>query len=146
MPQPQQCQIWAVSVTCTTAHSNSRLPTHWARPGIEPTSSWILVRFVTTERHGNSCSVIFLLVHTGLRVNKSWWFGRGFFFFFVLFCFYWWHVSSLQKKIKVIFWTKTMKKQPFFFSLSCIRGRKTAGGALLSNLLANKTGAYILIG
>ena len=46
VPQPQQCQIWAVSATCTTAHSNSRSLTHWAKPGIEPASSWILVRFV----------------------------------------------------------------------------------------------------
>ena len=31
----------------TTAHSNAESLTHWARPGIEPTSSWILVRFVS---------------------------------------------------------------------------------------------------
>ena len=29
-----------------TAHSNARSLTHWMRPGIEPTSSWILVRFI----------------------------------------------------------------------------------------------------
>ena len=28
---------------------NSRSLTHWARPGIEPSSSWILVRFITAE-------------------------------------------------------------------------------------------------
>ena len=28
----------------TTAHSNAGFLTHWARPGIEPTSSWMLVR------------------------------------------------------------------------------------------------------
>ena len=32
-----------------TAHSNARSLTHWARPGIEPASSWILVGFITTE-------------------------------------------------------------------------------------------------
>ena len=32
-----------------TAHSNAGSLTHWARPGIEPASSWILVRFVSTE-------------------------------------------------------------------------------------------------
>ena len=37
----QQCQIQAMSVTYTTAHSNA------ARPGIEPASSWMLVGFVT---------------------------------------------------------------------------------------------------
>ena len=45
-PQPQQFRIWAVSATCTTTHSNTGSPTHWARPGIEPSSSWILVRFI----------------------------------------------------------------------------------------------------
>ena len=35
--------------TYTAAHSNAKSLTHWARPGIEPTSSWVLVRFVTTE-------------------------------------------------------------------------------------------------
>ena len=29
----------------TTAHSNVGSLTHWARPGIEPTSLWMLVRF-----------------------------------------------------------------------------------------------------
>ena len=48
-PQPQQCRIWAASETYTTAHSNTRSLTHWARPGIKPVSSWILVRLVSTE-------------------------------------------------------------------------------------------------
>ena len=34
MPQPQQCQIWASSVTYTTAHGNAGSLTHRARPGI----------------------------------------------------------------------------------------------------------------
>ena len=38
--------IWAASVTYTTAQGNVRPLTHWARPGIEPTSSWILVGFI----------------------------------------------------------------------------------------------------
>ena len=37
------------SVTYTRAHGSTRSLTHWARPGIEPESSWILVRFVSTE-------------------------------------------------------------------------------------------------
>ena len=45
----QQCQIWAVSVTYTIAHSNVGSLTHWVRPGIKPTPSWITVRFVPTE-------------------------------------------------------------------------------------------------
>ena len=45
-PQPQQCRIQAVSVTYPTAHSNTRYLIHWSRSGIEPATSWILVRFV----------------------------------------------------------------------------------------------------
>ena len=46
MPQPQQRRIRATSVTYTTAHGNARSLTHGARPGIEPTASWLLVGFV----------------------------------------------------------------------------------------------------
>ena len=49
MPQPQQYQIWATSATHTTAHGNTRSLTHWSKPGIKPASSWILVKFVSTE-------------------------------------------------------------------------------------------------
>ena len=37
------------SVTYTTAHSKAGSLTHWSRPGTEPTSSRILVRFITSE-------------------------------------------------------------------------------------------------
>ena len=45
----QQQQIWAAFASSTTAHSNAGYLTHQARPEIEPASSWLLVRFVTTE-------------------------------------------------------------------------------------------------
>ena len=45
-PQPQQHRIQAMSVTYTTAHSNASSLTYWARPGIKPASSWMLVRLV----------------------------------------------------------------------------------------------------
>ena len=48
-PQSWQRQIRAMSVIYATAHDNARSLTHWAGPGIDPTSSWILVRFITTE-------------------------------------------------------------------------------------------------
>ena len=38
-----------VSATYTTAHGNAESLTHWMRPGIEPTSSWILGTFVSAE-------------------------------------------------------------------------------------------------
>ena len=45
MPQPRQ--IRAVFATYTTAHGNTRSLTHWVRPGMEPTSSWIAVGLVS---------------------------------------------------------------------------------------------------
>ena len=48
-PHPQPRQIRTSSVTYTTAHGNTRFLTHWERPGIEPASSWIRVRFISAE-------------------------------------------------------------------------------------------------
>ena len=45
--QPQQHGIQAASVTCTKVHSNTGSLSHWVKAGIEPASSWILVRIVT---------------------------------------------------------------------------------------------------
>ena len=42
-----QHRIRAVSATYTTAHGNAGNLTHWVRPGIELSSSWIPVRFLT---------------------------------------------------------------------------------------------------
>ena len=46
---PQQCQITAKSSSYTTAHCNAGSLTYWGRPGIEPASSQILVRFISSE-------------------------------------------------------------------------------------------------
>ena len=46
-PQSEQCHIWAASVTYTSAHGNTGSLTHWVRLGIEPTTSWFLVGFVS---------------------------------------------------------------------------------------------------
>ena len=43
----KQCQIQAASATHTTAHSISGSLIHWARPGIESTTSRFLVGFVS---------------------------------------------------------------------------------------------------
>ena len=45
-PGPQQHQFQAASASYTTAHGNAGSLIHWARPRIEPTTSWFLVRFV----------------------------------------------------------------------------------------------------
>ena len=65
MPQMQQCQIRATSVNYTRAHSNAGSLTYWARPGIEPASSWITVRFVTAEPSQE------LLLILSLNENKT---------------------------------------------------------------------------
>ena len=65
MPQPQLCRVRAASSTYATAHSNFRSLTQWAGPGLEPTSSWILVGLVTrwatsgTPRIGSSGAFYF---------------------------------------------------------------------------------------
>ena len=41
--------IGVASATYTTAHGNAGSLTPWARPGIEPVSSWMLGRCVSTE-------------------------------------------------------------------------------------------------
>ena len=60
-PAPQLMATWDRSHVWdhTTAHSNARSLTHQARPGIEPASSWLLVRFVTTEPQWKLRGLIF---------------------------------------------------------------------------------------
>ena len=58
---PHHVQIWATSATYTTAHGNTGSLTHWVSPGIEPATSWILVRFMNGFQHPisfwtNGCS------------------------------------------------------------------------------------------
>ena len=47
VPQPQHCQMWAALWPVSAAHSSAGYLIHWARPGIEPTTSQILVLFLT---------------------------------------------------------------------------------------------------
>ena len=51
-PQPQQHGIRAASSAYTRAHGNIGSLNHWAKPGIKPSFSWILVGFVTAEPRG----------------------------------------------------------------------------------------------
>ena len=60
MPQPQQCKIWALSATYTIAHSNTKYLTHWVRPRIKLSSSWILVGFITSEPQWELLQMIIL--------------------------------------------------------------------------------------
>ena len=72
-PQPQQCQIQAASATCTTAHRNAGSLTHWARPEIEPASSWMLVGFLNPWAMTGTTD---LILFNGLRVKywAHWWY------------------------------------------------------------------------
>ena len=60
-PWPQQHQIWAMSATYTEGCNNARFLTHWARPGIKPTFSWILVGFITSEPQWELSVLIFVM-------------------------------------------------------------------------------------
>jgi len=79
--QPQQLGIWASSATYTTAHSNTGSLTSWARPGIEPESSWITVRFNTAEPWWELPSTLFYNMsidssqHHALTNEQSCWLG-----------------------------------------------------------------------
>ena len=49
-----ESELWLLAYTTatatyTTAHDNAGSLTHWARPEINPVSSWMLVRFVSAE-------------------------------------------------------------------------------------------------
>ena len=49
-------------LTYTTAWDNAKSLTHQTRPGIEPTFSWILVRFLPTEPQRELLAFSFLYI------------------------------------------------------------------------------------
>ena len=59
--EPQPHWIQALSATFVETHGNARSLTHWARPGIEPPSSWILVGFVTHWAIAGAPSLCFFM-------------------------------------------------------------------------------------
>jgi len=65
MPQLQQPQIWAASVTYIIAQGNTGSLTHWETPGDEPPSSRILVGFIMAEPQ---CEL-----PSWSLFNTSWW-------------------------------------------------------------------------
>ena len=54
-----------MSVTYNTAHGNAGSVTHWARPGIDHTSSWMLVGLVTAEAQWDFLSSSLYQVFSG---------------------------------------------------------------------------------
>ena len=81
MLQSQQCRVPAMSVTYTTTHGNVRSLTQWSRPGIKPESSWILVRFITTEPQ-QELQKTFYIWHLEVPPSPQ---TQNFFFFFFFF-------------------------------------------------------------
>ena len=58
--------------TYTTAHDNTRSLTHWAKPGIEPATSWFLVRFIsTTPRQELSSCLFYEYMYSKIVIKKS---------------------------------------------------------------------------
>ena len=52
--------IWATSATYTTAHDNAESLTCWAKPGIEPASSCMLVGFVNCWATTGTQQIVFI--------------------------------------------------------------------------------------
>ena len=72
--------FWGSSATYTTAHGNARSLTQCMRPGIEPTSSWILIGFITAEPQQELplCVLYFILIFKAAPAvpGSSWARGR----------------------------------------------------------------------
>ena len=62
MLKPEQHQIWATSVTYTTAGGNAKCLTHWARPGMEPTASWTLRWVFNLLSHNRNLYFLFCIL------------------------------------------------------------------------------------
>ena len=65
-------RIQAVSATYTTVHGSIGSPTHWARPGLEPTPSWVLVGFISPGPQGNSLISLSKCYQTALSETQIW--------------------------------------------------------------------------
>ena len=87
-----------------TAHGNDRSLTHWVRPGIQPVSSWILVRFVTAKPWqelpcyqflDNSCQIRLCIprVFTLSELDRGLWLGSMLLFHHHTY----WSVQDLQQ-------------------------------------------------
>ena len=97
--QPLQCQIWNMPATYTTAWSNTGSLTHWVRPGIKATFSWILVWFFT-------CWAIRTPLNKGFIFLILKYFLDFYFFYyswFTMFCPFLLYSNVIQSYIYIIF-------------------------------------------
>ena len=67
IPRPKQLRIQATSMTYAASGGNARSLSHWVRPGMEPTSSGRLVRFVTCWATTGTPNLCILRMIPGIR-------------------------------------------------------------------------------
>ena len=117
-------QIRAAAADLHHSHGNTRSLTHWAKPGMVPISSWILVRLITAESQRELCWLVFIhfptkelnhlisrylidicewshqnqLTKVCMGYSKFHMSNRDFFFFF--FCLYPWHMEVPRPGVK----------------------------------------------
>ena len=72
MPEPQQHRIRTASATYTTAHGSAGSLTHWAREGIEPSSSRFLGGFVNHCATAGTSVNIFIYLFIYCLFAISW--------------------------------------------------------------------------
>ena len=70
-PQPQQRGIRAVSSTYTTAHGKAGSLTNWARPGIESTTSWFLVGFISAAPIWELLKILIVIITRSFLVAQQ---------------------------------------------------------------------------
>ena len=89
-------RIGAESVTHTTGHGNTRSLTHRARPGIEPTTSWMLVRFVSAALQWKLWQPVFsCLMHLSKIVECRYFIFCGWYIRYGDFGVLYWHLLFL---------------------------------------------------
>ena len=126
-------RIRAAAVTYTTSHGNIKYFTHWARPGIEPASSWILVWFITAEPQKELWNLWKFLKHrrkldSSRAIKQSWKCGKNryakvfclVFFQSYLFFIYFYVPNKLFFSYYTAWWPSyTYMYALFFLTLSC---------------------------
>ena len=61
--------IGAVAKSLRHSHSNAGSLTHRGRPGIEPETSWFLVRSFPLQHDGNSLIAVLIFISLGTNVH-----------------------------------------------------------------------------
>ena len=67
---PAKGAIGAPAASIHHSHSNTGSLSHWARPGIEPTSSWIVVGLITAQPQWELLSLAFLTLPHDMATKK----------------------------------------------------------------------------